>query len=110
LSASAEGQPGPEGASGTARITLNKQAGTACWAFIYSGIDTPLTALVHKGAAGEDGPAVIALGDKFDSKGCEIVPVATLYEVSANPSAYYVNIHTKNYLNGAIRGQLRSAF
>jgi hypothetical protein len=29
--------------------------------------------------------------------------------LEANPKSYYVNVHTKRYPSGAIRGQLRSA-
>jgi hypothetical protein len=41
------------------------------------------------------------------TSGCVQVPKKTLVAVGTNPRAYYVNVHTKKYRNGAIRGQLR---
>jgi hypothetical protein len=108
LHGSSETTNGAPGGSGTARITLNPKTGEACWTLTYTGIGKPLSAHVHKGAAGEDGPVVIPLGDVYANKGCVLTPEASLAKVSAHPDAYYVNIHTRKQPNGAIRGQLHS--
>jgi hypothetical protein len=72
------------------------------------GLDKTLSAHVHKAPPGKVGPVVIPLGARFVTKGCVIVPKRSLKAVETNPRAYYVNVHTKRYLNGAIRGQLRA--
>jgi hypothetical protein len=94
--------------SGTARITLNLKTSKACWKLSVKGLDKTLSAHVHKAPPGKAGPVVIPLGARFLTRGCVLVPKKTLTAVGTNPSAYYVNVHTKKYLNGAIRGQLRA--
>ena len=99
------GKASPTG-SGTARITLNLKTGKACWKLSVRGLDKTLSAHVHKGVPGKTGPVVIPLGARFYTKGCVTVPAKSLRAVGRNPRAYYVNVHTRRYLNGAIRGRL----
>jgi hypothetical protein len=94
--------------SGTARITLNLKTSKACWKLSVKGLDKTLSAHVHKAPPGKAGPVVIPLGARFLTRGCVQVPKKVLTAVGTNPGAYYVNVHTKKYLNGAIRGQLRA--
>ena len=45
-----------------------------------------------------------------DSRGGTPVPAIQTQQTRAvanNPAAYYVNVHTQKFLNGAVRGQLR---
>jgi CHRD domain len=118
LTPAAETTKGSAGGSGTAVITLNVKTRKACWKLSVKGIDKPLSAHVHQAAKGKDGPVVIPLGARFAATGCVIVPlqkktkanphpVDVLAAVAKHPSSYYVNVHTKKYLNGAIRGQLK---
>ena len=70
--------------------------------------DKKLSAYVHKGKKGKLGPAVIPLGSKYSTKGCVTgAPAKSLKAIGTNPAAYYVNVYTKKYVHGAIRGQLR---
>jgi CHRD domain-containing protein len=94
--------------SGTARITLNLKTGKACWKLSVKSLDKTLSAHVHKAARGKTGPVVIPLGARFLTVGCVSLPKKSLTAVGRNPGAYYVNVHTKRYPNGAIRGQLRA--
>ena len=53
------------------------------------------------------GPGIIPLGSKFSTRGCVSgVPPKQLKAVGTNPGAYYVNVYTKKYVHGAVRGQL----
>ena len=106
LSGGAETGKGSPTGSGTARVTLNVATRRACWTLTVKGIDKPLSAHIHKGQPDMTGPVVIPLGDVFKPKGCVLMRKKELTEVSEDPGAYYVNVHTKKYLNGAIRGQL----
>ena len=51
---------------------------------------------------------MIPLGARFAAKGCVQAPKKVVRAVAKNPGAYYVNVHTHNYGNGAIRGQLHA--
>jgi hypothetical protein len=99
--------PKAKGGSGTARVTLNLKTGKACWRISVKGLTKTLSAHVHKAAPGKTGPVVIPLGARFLKSGCVTVPKTSLKAVGTNPRGYYVNVHTRKYPNGAIRGQLR---
>lgn len=102
---------GSSHASGTARVTLKPASGEACWTISVKGLDKKdkkLSAYVHQGKKGKLGPAVIPLGSKYSTKGCVTgVPAKSLKAIGSNPAAYYVNVYTKKFVHGAIRGQLR---
>ena len=98
-------------ATGTARVTLKPSTGTACWKISVAGLDKKdrkLSAYVHQGMAGKIGRAVVPLGSKYSTRGCVTgVPAKSLRAIGTNPAAYYVNVYTKKYVHGAVRGQLR---
>src|SRR5262249_46750994 len=98
LSGSNEVPKGPPGGSGAAVVNLNKKTSQACWTISVKGLDKTLSAHVHKGAPGKNGPVVIPLGATFAKKGCVRIPMKTLLAVGSNPTAYYVNVHTRKYL------------
>lgn len=101
----------PDG-KGSASITLDPAAGRLCFALTVSSIDGPVAAHVHQGAAGRNGPVVVALeapreGNPGSASGCvSNVDADLLRAIHARPWAYYVNIHTGAYPDGALRGQL----
>jgi hypothetical protein len=102
--------PGKGSPTGSGRITikLDPNAGTACWTITVTKLDKTLSAHVHKGKAGQSGPVTIPLGDVFAKKGCVSLRTAVLNTVAKSPKLYYVDVHTKRFVNGAIRGQLRA--
>jgi hypothetical protein len=106
LRGTAEVPKGSPTGSGTAVVKLDTKTNKACWTLSVKGIDKALSAHVHKGPPGKAGPVVIPLGARFSTKGCVLAPRKAILAVATNPGAYYVNVHTKKYLNGAIRGQL----
>ena len=87
-------------------LTLDASKGTVCWTFAgVSGI-TPVVAHIHKAAVGKAGPIVVPLGGAYKPKGCTTALKTTVAAIETHPNSYYVNIHTKLYPAGAIRGQL----
>ena len=100
----------PDG-SGTATITVNPGQEEVCFELSVAGIDTPVGAHIHEGAAGTNGPVVVGLeplpptGDS-SSSGCVSLERQEIIEILRDPSNYYVNVHTGEFPNGAIRGQL----
>ena len=99
----------PDG-SGTATLRLNPGHGEICFRIRVSGITLPATAAnVYQGAAGVTGTFAVALlapTTTGSSEGCVVASRSTLLAMMWNPSAYYVNVFTSDFPNGAVRGQL----
>lgn len=103
--------PGDSDGTGSASITLNPSLGLACFRITVSGITLPATAAhIHSGAAGIVGPVVVTLvppGATGTSSGCVSgLTSALVSAILASASSYHVNVHTTDYPNGAVRGQL----
>ena len=97
----------PDG-TGTAQVHIASALNTICTELEIRDIGAVTAAHIHRGAAGVNGPPVVTLsipGDD-DSDDCDVVADALLDEIVDNPAGFYVNVHTADYPNGAIRGQL----
>lgn len=98
------------GGSGAGNVTLviDPPKGTACYIMNVSGLQDVTMAHVHKGAAGQDGPPVLPLTTPSGGTagGCAPIAADLAAALLANPGDYYVNVHTKAFPAGAIRGQL----
>jgi hypothetical protein len=85
---------------------------TVCYALDVDGITLPAKAdHIHKGAKGVDGDVVIPFPTAPDANGyaigCAVNQKADVTaDVLANPSNYYVNVHTSDFAAGAVRGQI----
>lgn len=101
--------PGDPDGSGAAHVTLDPNAGTACFEITVENIEEPQAAHIHTGAAGTSGPPVVDfdIGNQGLS-GCVDADAATLEDIQAMPSEYYVNVHNAEFGGGAVRGQLGS--
>jgi hypothetical protein len=99
----------PDG-SGGARLRLNPGHGEICFSIRVAGITLPATAAnLYQGSAGISGAFVASLlppTTTGGSRGCAVVSRDTLEAIMRNTSAYYVNVFTYDYPNGAVRGQL----
>jgi hypothetical protein len=103
--------PGDPDGKGGARITLLPGYGTICFAIRVKDITLPATAAhIHAGARGIAGPVVVALdapAANGRAKGCVTgVDPDLIRDIGTNPRSYYVNVHTSEFPDGAIRGQL----
>jgi hypothetical protein len=98
------------GGSGAGNITLvvDPPKGTACYIMNVSGLQDVTAAHVHKGGPGETGAPVIPLATPTGGTagGCVQVTAEVSAAILANPGGYYVNVHTRAFPSGAIRGQL----
>jgi len=99
----------PDG-SGLARIEISDATNTVCTDLEVRQIGAVTAAHIHRGGAGVNGPPVITLDapDDNDSDDCDTVADALVDEIRANPGGFYVNVHTADFPDGAIRGQIRN--
>ena len=117
LAGSNSAPPVPSTATGSATITVDTATNTVHYSVQFSGLSSGLTAShIHVGAAGTNGPIVVpfvigtATGQTSGSFSGDntTAPAATVAALAANPSGFYVNVHTTTHPGGEVRGQLGS--
>src|SRR5712691_2425949 len=105
--------PGDSDGTGIASIRLRPGRQQVCFALQVSGITLPAAAAhIHQGATGVAGPVIVTLappGSAGTSSGCVATPRSTVLAILSNPAGYYVNVHTTDFPNGALRGQLSAS-
>ena len=96
---------------GTAMVMIPAD-GELCFGIAVSGLSKPTMAHIHTGRAGTNGAIVVMLtqpkaGNPSASSGCLTgIDQMLLDDIRANPTNFYVNVHTGQFPSGAIRGQL----
>lgn len=84
---------------------------TFCWTLSWKNIAEPLAGHVHVAARRDAGPIVIDLDADGvggpDASGCRTITPELAAAITADPKAYYVNLHTAEFPAGVIRGQLK---
>lgn len=102
--------PGDDDGQGTANVTIDTETSEICWTISVGGIQTPAAAAhIHNAPIGEAGSVVVELTApdvEGASTGCTTVEEAVAADIAANPANYYVNVHTGEFPDGAVRGQL----
>ena len=101
---------GDHDGAGRAEVSISDNFGQVCYDLNdIRGIGPITAAHIHRGAAGVNGPPVFTLkrANEGGYKGCSDGAEWTQDRIENNPEAFYVNVHTAEYPNGAIRGQLR---
>ena len=112
LTGAAEVQPGDPDGSGIAEVRLDDTLNQICVQLEVSGISQATAAHIHRGAEGVNGPPVVNLdvpdadGDEDD---CDHIGDELVDAIARNPAGFYVNVHTGDFPEGAIRGQLMPA-
>ena len=102
--------PGDADGKGSATVRLDSAKGEVCYDVKVEGIAAPTAAHIHEGAAGAAGPPVITLNPDKIAQGEDCLTgqkAADIERIGANPSGFYVNVHTEEFPDGAIRGQLQ---
>jgi glucose/arabinose dehydrogenase len=103
--------PGDPDGSGAAVVTIHEADGEICYAINVANITLPAAAAhIHVGAADVAGGVVVPLAPPDElgaSAACvSAVDPALIQAILADPSGYYVNVHTSDFPDGAVRGQL----
>ena len=104
LSGAEEVPAGDPDGTGSASIEIRPKEGRICWAIKFSKISAPSAAHIHIAAKGANGPPVLPLSPI--GKGCAKAEPELIKALLADPNGYYVNVHTAEHPEGAIRGQL----
>jgi Cu/Zn superoxide dismutase len=109
LSGAQEVPPVATSATGTAEVSLNNNTNLLTWKVTYNGLTSaPMAGHIHGPAAPGQNAGVVV---PFASVGAQ--PVTGQATVTPQQVAdlaggrWYVNIHSANFPNGEIRGQLR---
>ena len=102
--------PGDPNGAGLFEGRVNPGNGRICYSLSAGMIGDATAAHIHMGASGVAGDPVLTLdrpdGDDEDSEECQDIDRSLAQALIRDPAAYYVNIHTGDFPNGAIRGQL----
>lgn len=94
----------------TAEVTITDELNGICYDINdVRNLGTITGAHIHRGAAGTNGPVVLAFtrANEGGFKNCVARSEWKEDMIENNPQMFYVQIHTTDYPNGAIRGQLR---
>lgn len=95
----------------TAEVTITDELNGICYDVNdIRNLGTITGAHIHRGAAGTNGPVVLSFKQANEGGFKNCVSRSEWKEdiIENNPQMFYVQIHTSEYPNGAIRGQLRS--
>lgn len=89
---------------GRGQACIDLRPGRMCWRINVGNVGAVQAAHIHRGRFDQNGPVRIDFNGQLS--GCKAVPQSLLDAIAANPSVWYVNIHTGQFSAGAIRGQL----
>jgi hypothetical protein len=96
----------PDG-SGTATIRSIVGLGQLCYTITVKDITLPATAAhIHLTSNGTIVVPLTAPNASGKASGCVNTSRALVKAILANPGDYYVNVHTSDFPNGAVRGTL----
>ena len=103
--------PGPGDADGAANVAISlwfQRPSHLCVGLGgVQGVARPFTAIeLHRAPAGETGDVVATLTDNPFGL-CTDVDKKVLQDIESNPQLYYLDAHTEEFPDGAIRGQLQ---
>jgi len=100
-------KPGAPDSFGTANVFVDMGSGRLCYRLGYDGINRPSAAHIHRGGPGQAGQPVIDLHPEANGdEGCVGADPTALRNLRDHPEAFYLNLHTAENPDGAMRGQL----
>jgi hypothetical protein len=102
--------PGDPDGNGTVELRVVPSSGSVCWNLYVRAIGPVTATHIHRGAAGSAGPPVVTMTTPDaagHSRGCAQVDQQVARTMVLAAQDFYVNVHTADHPQGAIRGQLR---
>jgi hypothetical protein len=98
------GRPGQGDPDGTGYACVDLTPEQVCWDIAVANIGAITEAHIHEGGARQNGPI------RVDFEGvqteCAAADQARIDAIRADPGGFYVDVHTEEFPDGAIRGQL----
>ena len=103
----AQGAADPDG-RGSAVLEANPGRNQLCLALVVSGIGPATSAHLHAGTTAGSGPPVASFTQLTAGTpgGCVRVTDELIKQIRKEPGGFYVDVHTTEFPNGAVRGQL----
>jgi hypothetical protein len=109
LTGEAETPAGDPVATGSATFRLRAGQGQICYQLSGTNLPAAAAAHIHRGAAGAAGPVVVPLktpNAAGKASGCATAARSIVASILKSPASFYANVHTTEFADGAIRGQL----
>jgi hypothetical protein len=101
--------PGDDDGTGAAMITLHQGGSDVCATISVDGLAGEVTgAHIHEGRAGTAGPIAVTLPapTSGSAEGCVGTSTSIVDALATGTRAFYVNVHTDEFPDGAVRAQL----
>ena len=75
---------------------------------MVTNIAKPTAAHIHRGGPGQNGPIVATLNPPSNGSSTGVIVSSDqwAFDLADNPNGFYVDVHTTQFPNGAIRGRL----
>jgi hypothetical protein len=99
------GAAGDPDGSGLAKLSIDDVANTIAWEISVMNLGPSVAAAhIHNAPAGINGPVIF----DFDAalNGSKSAAASLIGNILADPTLFYVNVHTRDFPGGAVRGQL----
>ena len=104
--------PGDPDGAGSAFLELNAGTGQLCLTLTLPAGAQPTVVHIHRAPHGQTGPVVLAVPPPAEAgpPAPVCVPVTSdlLTQFRENPAGHYLQVHTRKFADGALRGQLSS--
>lgn len=100
--------PGDPDGNGMASVTIDLASSKLCYSLTTMQVEGVTMAHIHHAPMGSMGNVVVPLTPPTEgsSQGCLQVRPELAAAIVADPSSYYVNVHSEAHIAGAVRGQL----
>jgi CHRD domain len=100
-------KPGPIGGKGNARLALTGRR--LCWTITVSSIGAPVATSIRTGSAFSNGPVLVTLGWHYKPAGCTTISYEAVTAIgSCSCGNVYIDVRTRKFPRGAIRGALEN--
>ena len=108
-----DGSRGAGDRNGAASFSAVIDGRELCFGLAVRDIQDPVAAHIHRGGRNTNGPIVVPLtapdnGNPGVASDCTTLRRSLVRAIRRNPGRYYVNVHTDDFPDGAVRGQLFS--
>jgi hypothetical protein len=104
--------PAPSVGGAHGKFSYDIDGTELCYSIEVTGLSAPAVAAhIHIGERNVPGPVVVPLtvppATTFEVSACTTASATLLAAIQADPSAYYINVHTSTNPPGEVRGQLK---